>query len=90
MIGFNTLSCTRPLSTPSLEEFLERVLRPLNIKVVSGFDASQGQILVEDHYADLYSQSINNEHILSLCHTAALKPWDKITVPKTKQQQQKN
>ena len=45
---------------------------------VRGFEDSQDQILGEDLYADPDSQAIYNEHILSLCHTAALNAWDKI------------
>ena len=49
---------------------------------VKGFEATQGQILGEGHYADPQSQAIYNEHILSLCHTTALNAWNRIPEPR--------
>lgn len=43
-----------------------------------GYEVSQDQILGEGHYADINSQATNNEHIVSLCHTATLNAWDRI------------
>ena len=45
---------------------------------VKGFEASHDQILGKSCYADPQSQAIYNEHILSLCHTAALNARDRI------------
>lgn len=38
----------------------------------------QDQILGEDTYADSQKYDLYDDHILSLCHTAALKAWDRI------------
>ena len=48
---------------------------------VKGSEASQDKILGEGHYADPQSQAIYNEHILSLCHTAALNACDMVKAP---------
>lgn len=53
-------------------------LRVFDIKVESGFETFQCQILDEGYYADPDSQATCNEHILSLWCTTALSAWDKI------------
>ena len=41
------------------------------------FEASQDQILGKNTYADPHDQTLYDEHILSICHTADFNAWDK-------------
>ena len=54
----------------------EKRLKLLN-NGVRDREISQDQILGEGDYATIERQTVYDDHILNLCHTAALNGWDR-------------